>query len=72
MKRRAFVIGRIAAGIAISIGLGWLSTRGLDWSLVLEAFGDVSLTMIVLAVGVFVVASYLRAVRWRAVTSRNP
>ncbi len=66
MKRRAFVIGRIAAGIAISIGLGWLSARGLDWGLVLEAFGDVSLTMIVLAVGVFVVASYLRAVRWRA------
>ena len=66
MKRRAFVIGRIAAGIAISIGLGWLSTRGLDWSLVLEAFGDVSPTMITLAVGVFVVASYLRAVRWRA------
>ncbi len=66
MKRRAFVIGRIAAGIAISIGLGWLSARGLDWGLVLEAFGDVSLTMIVLALGVFVVASYLRAVRWRA------
>lgn len=66
MKRRAFVIGRIAAGIAISIGLGWLSARGLDWGLVLEAFGDVSLTMIVLAVGVFVAASYLRAVRWRA------
>ena len=66
MKRRAFVIGRIAAGIAISIGLGWLSARGLDWSLVLEAFGDVSLTMIILAVGVFVAASYLRAVRWRA------
>lgn len=66
MKRRAFVIGRITAGIAISIGLGWLSARGLDWGLVLEAFGDVSLTMIVLAVGVFVVASYLRAVRWRA------
>ena len=66
MKRRAFIIGRIAAGIAISIGLGWLSARGLDWSLVLEAFGDVSPTMIVLAVGVFVAASYLRAVRWRA------
>jgi uncharacterized protein (TIRG00374 family) len=66
LKRRAFVIGRIAAGIAISIGLGWLSARGLDWGLVLEAFGDVSPTMIILAVGVFMAASYLRAVRWRA------
>lgn len=66
MRRRVFVIVRVAAGIAISIGLGWLSARGLDWSLVLEAFGGVSLTMIILAVGVFVAASYLRAVRWRA------
>ena len=65
LKRRAFVIGRIVAGIAISIGLGWLSARGLDWSLVLESFGDVSLPMITLAVGVFIAASYLRAVRWR-------
>lgn len=65
MKRRVFVIGRIVAGIAISIGLGWLSARGLDWSLVLEVFGDVSLVMIALAVAVFIAASYLRAVRWR-------
>lgn len=66
MRRQAFVIGRIAAGIAISIGLGWLSARELDWSLVLEVFGDVSVAMIALAVAIFIAASYLRAVRWRA------
>ena len=66
MKRRVFVIGRIVAGVAISIGLGWLTARGLDWGLVLEAFGDVSLTMLALAVATFVFASYLRALRWRA------
>ncbi len=66
LKRRAFIIVRIIAGIAISVGLGWLSTRGLDWSLVLQAFGDVSPIMITLAVAVFIAASYLRAVRWRA------
>ncbi|MCY4654366.1 MAG: lysylphosphatidylglycerol synthase transmembrane domain-containing protein [Dehalococcoidia bacterium] len=65
MRRKAFVAGRIAAGIAISIGLGWLTARGLDWSLVLVAFGDVSILMITLAVAVFVAASYLRAIRWR-------
>ena len=66
MRRQVFVIGRIAAGIAISIGLGWLTARGLDWGLVLEVFGDVSILLITLAVLIFVVASYLRALRWRA------
>lgn len=66
MKRRAFLIARIVAGIAISVGLGWLTARGLDWDLVLEAFSDVSPAMITLAVMVFIAASYLRAVRWRA------
>ncbi len=66
MKRRALLIGRIAAGIVVSAGLGWLAARGLDWGLVLEVFGDVSPLMITLAALTFVVASYLRAVRWRA------
>ncbi len=47
------------------MGLGWLAARGLDWSLFLEVFGDVSLLMITLAVLIFVAASYLRAIRWR-------
>ena len=66
MRRRAYITGRIVVGIAISIGLGWLTARGLDWSLVFDAFGDVSVLMITLAIGTFVFASYLRAVRWRA------
>ena len=66
MRRKAFVAGRIAAGIAISVGLGWLAARGLDWSLVLEAFRNVSILMIIFAVAVFMAASYLRALRWRA------
>ncbi len=65
MKRQAFVIGRIAAGIAISVGLGWLTARGLDWGLVFEAFADASLSMLALAVAIFIAASYLRAIRWR-------
>ena len=65
MKRRAWSVGRFCIGIAASAGLGWLSTRGLDWSLVLSALNDVSLTMVTLAVFVFIGASYLRAARWR-------
>ncbi len=48
------------------MGLGWLTARGLDWSLVLDIFIDVSLPIITLAVLIFVAASYLRAIRWRA------
>ena len=65
MRRRALTLVRIAVGIAASAGLGWLAARGLDWGLVAEAFGSVSLPLIALAVVVFMVASYLRAARWK-------
>ena len=65
LRRRALTLVRIAVGIAASAGLGWLAARGLDWGLVAEAFGSVSLPLIALAVVVFMVASYLRAARWK-------
>ena len=65
MKRRAWSVGRVGLGVAASAFLGWLAVRGLDWGQVLESFSDVSLTKIVLAMIVFMVANYLRAARWR-------
>lgn len=65
MKRRALAAVRIAIGLAASAGLGWLAARGLDWGLVGEAFAEMSLPLVVLAVLVFIGASYLRAARWR-------
>ena len=65
MRRRALTLVRIAVGIAVSAGLGWLAARGLDWGLVAESFGGVSLPLVLLAVVVFMVASYLRAARWK-------
>ncbi len=58
-------MGRVAIGIAASAGLGWLVVRGLDWSLVIESFRQLSLSLAALAVAVFMGASYLRALRWR-------
>ena len=52
-------------GVAASALLGWLAVRGLDWGLVLESFAGVSMTMIALAMIVFLFANYLRAARWR-------
>ena len=65
LRRRVPTLLRIAVGIAVSAGLGWLAAGGLDWGLVVEAFGRVSVPLVVLAVVVFMAASYLRAARWK-------
>ena len=52
-------------GLAASGGLGWLATRGLDWRRVYETLGEVSILLVLLAVAVFMLASYLRAFRWQ-------
>lgn len=65
LKRRAWSVARVALGLALSAGLGWLAARGLDWSAVGASFRDLSLPMAALAVVVFMGASYLRAARWR-------
>ncbi len=65
MRSRVLAIARVGLGVAASGLLGWLAVRGLDWGLVLDAFSGVSITMMVLATLVFMVANYLRAVRWR-------
>lgn len=63
-KRRAFAAARIAVGLAASVGLGWLAIRGLQWGLVVENLGNVSLGLLALALSVFLFAAWLRALRW--------
>ncbi len=65
MKRWAWTFARVFIGVAASAFLGWLAVRGLDWGQVLEAFSGVSITMMALSMLVFMIANYLRAVRWR-------
>ena len=65
MRRRALTLIRIAVGIVVSAGLGWLAARGLDWGQMAEAFGSVSVPLVLLAVVVFMAASCLRAARWK-------
>ena len=55
----------LAIGIAASLGLGWLAIRGLDWQLVRDSLEGVSLPWVLLSVLIFLVASYLRALRWK-------
>lgn len=65
MKGKLAYLGRIAIGLAASIGLGWLAARGLDWGIVLDSFTGVSAPLIILGVVVFVLSTYLRAFRWQ-------
>ena len=64
-RRSLFVIGRMVLGLGISAGLGWLVVRGLDWSLVGDAFRGLSLPTALLALLVFLASNFLRAYRWQ-------
>ena len=65
MNRTLTGVGQMAVGLAASGGLGWLALRGLDWGLVRDELEGVSVLLIVVAVAVFMFASYLRAYRWQ-------
>jgi uncharacterized protein (TIRG00374 family) len=65
MRRSAFAAAKLIVGIAASVGLGWLATRGLDWGLVRENLGGASTPLLALTFAVFMSAAWLRALRWR-------
>ena len=65
MKRTLFRWGRVVIGVMASVVFLFLAVRGLDWESVADSLGGVSIPLLVLAVGVFMVASWVRAVRWR-------
>ena len=52
-------------GLALGLLLGWLAIRGLDWDELSDALRDFPAIVLPLAIGVFLVAIYLRAARWR-------
>ena len=65
MKTRVLTVAKITVGLAASAGLGWLAARGLDWGVVSESLGEVSISLLLLSIVIFMVASYLRAFRWQ-------
>ena len=54
------MIGLLASAVFL-----WFATRGLVWGDVVSNLAGVSPYMLVLAVAVFLAASYVRAIRWR-------
>ena len=65
MRRKLLGVSKVVVGLGASGGLGWLAVRGLDWGIVLEELSGVSVSLLVLAVAVFMAASVLRAFRWQ-------
>ena len=57
---------RIAVGITISLLLGWLSVRGLEWGLVVDQFQSFPVGWAVLSLAVLIISSFVRAYRWQA------
>ena len=59
------VIAKTVIGIAASFLLGWFAIRGLDWKEVVYNLGDVSPVSLAFAISVFILSSWVRALRWR-------
>ena len=51
--------------ILVSLGLGWLASRGLDWHEVWKALRDLPLYVVALALLMFLLSNLARAYRWR-------
>ena len=57
---------RIAVGITISLLLGWLSVRGVEWGLVVDQFQSFPIGWAVASLAVLIMSSFVRAYRWQA------
>jgi uncharacterized membrane protein YbhN (UPF0104 family) len=56
---------QIIVGILVSLVLGWLTSRGLDWHEVWNAVTDLPPHVVALALLVFLLSNLTRACRWR-------
>lgn len=71
MRGRVLGWGRIIVGLLASVGFLWLATRGLDWESLAGNLAGVSITLLLVSLGVFMFASYVRAVRWRLLFAKE-
>ena len=72
MKSRTLTWGRVALGVAASIGLGWFVVRGLDWGEVVHHLSGISPVMTTMSLALFMLAGVVRAARWRILFVGEP
>lgn len=56
---------RLLIAVVISVVLGWLSVRGMDWGLVADQFQNFPAGWAFASLAIFILASFLRAYRWK-------
>ena len=56
---------QVFLGVTVSLTLGWLAIRGIDWRLVGEQFGEFPLGWALASLAVMVLSSVVRAYRWQ-------
>ena len=59
------------AGLAISVGFGWLAIRGVSWHAVRVSLGEIRPGWLAAALLLLAVAVWMRAERWRALFARG-
>ena len=62
---------RLLIGVTISLILGWLSVRGMEWGLVVDQFRDFPAGWAIASLAIIVLASFVRAYRWQLLFLRQ-
>ena len=62
---------RLIFGVGISLVLGWLSVRGMEWGLVIDQFQDFPIGWAIASLLIVVAASIVRAYRWQVLFIRD-
>ena len=63
---------RLAIGILLSLAFLYLAMRGIDWARLAQLLSAASYGYLFLVVILIVVISWVRAIRWRLLTRRDP
>ena len=62
---------RLVLGVGISLVLGWLSVRGMEWGLVIDQFQDFPIGWAIASLLIVIAASIVRAYRWQVLFIRD-
>lgn len=65
MRQLLTRVGLGLVGAGIGLGLGWVAIRGADWGEVVNAMRQFPAPLLLLALALYLLSGYLRAVRWR-------
>lgn len=72
MQHKFKISAQIVLGITISLVFGWLAVKNLEFNVLLSYLTKISVVSLLPAFIVFMVANYLRALRWKVLFVDQP